>query len=243
MPGAVASLDRILTTGAVSDQQAVFNTLAKLDGDAVNDILGRWMDKLLTGSVPPELHLDLLEAAAASKSDAVREKVKQFDAKRPADDPTAPFVETLAGGNAKAGRDIFMKRADVSCLRCHMVSGQGGVMGPDMSDVGAKRDRKYLLESIVAPNKHISPGFESAVVKLKNGKAFNGVVKSETDAELVMEIADTGTMKLAKAEVVGRTPAPSPMPENIAQPLSKNDLRDLVEFLATLKPAAPASGG
>jgi hypothetical protein len=64
--------------------------------------------------------------------------------------------------------------------------GKGGSMGPDIKGLGTRKDRNYILESIVAPNKQIAPGFEAATIKLKNNNVLNGVVKSETDTELQM---------------------------------------------------------
>ena len=63
---------------------------------------------------------------------------------------------------------------------------------------------------------------------------LNGVVKSETDTELQM-VTETGPVTVAKSEITIRKASPSPMPDNIAQPLSKQDLRKLVEFLASQK--------
>ncbi len=62
LPDAVSHLDALLTSGSVSDQQAVFNTLALVQGPAIDQILSNWMDKLLAGKVAPEVALDLLDA-------------------------------------------------------------------------------------------------------------------------------------------------------------------------------------
>ncbi|HEV2296343.1 MAG TPA: PVC-type heme-binding CxxCH protein [Tepidisphaeraceae bacterium] len=234
LPDAVERFEKLLAGDDLADKQAVLSTLGNVQGKAVDAILIAWMDKLLAGEVPLELQLDLLEAAGRSKSAAVQEKVKAYEAVRPKDDVLAPFREALAGGDAKAGREIFMKRQDVSCLRCHKIGAEGGTMGPEITGIGARHDRLYLLESIVAPNKHIAPGFEASTIRLKNGTVHNGIVKGETETELQMEI-ETGPIMLKKDEITLRRAAPSPMPDDIAQPLSKRDLRNLVEFLATQK--------
>ncbi|MGB7160548.1 MAG: c-type cytochrome, partial [Tepidisphaeraceae bacterium] len=232
MPDAVERFEKLLAGDDLADKQAVLSTLGKVDGHAVDEILVAWMDKLIAGTVPAEIQLELIESAGHSKSSAVKERVAKYQDAKPKDDVLAPFRETLAGGDAKAGREVFTKRQDVSCLRCHKVNGEGGAMGPDMAGIGTRKDRVYLLESLIAPNKQISPGFESALVKVKNNTVHNGVVKGETDDELSMEI-ETGPIKLKKSDIVLRKAAPSPMPDNIAQPLSKQDVRNLVEFLAT----------
>ena len=47
----------------------------------------------------------------------------------------------------------------VSCLRCHAKDGVGGEAGPDLTGIGGKKDRQYILESIVFPNVTIADGF------------------------------------------------------------------------------------
>jgi len=232
---ATAQLEALLAESAIPDQQAVLTALGTIHNDAANAVLMQWMDKLLGGGVAPELQLDLLAAAAESKSDALKAKVKEFDDRRDKNDHLAAHRETLFGGDAVAGRRIFFERAEVSCLRCHMINGEGGVVGPDLTGIGGKRDRVHLLESLVDPNREITPGYESANVKLKAGKAYSGVVKSEDDATLVLDAGDGAIIHIAKTEIDARNAALSPMPTNIVEPLSRRDLRDLVEYLASLK--------
>jgi quinoprotein glucose dehydrogenase len=237
-PDASSRLELLLSNGSTSDQQAVLVTLGTIEQPAAEQILSAWLDKLAAGSVPPELQLDLLEAAAKSKSDALKAKVKQFDEKREAaakDNPLAAFGESLLGGDAGAGKKIFIERQDVSCLRCHKLDGQGGVAGPDLTGVASRHERKFLLEALINPNAQIAPGFESVTVKMKAGRNYAGVVKSDTDAEVVIDAGDGATVHLDKKEVASRTKGLSPMPQDISKTLSKRDVRDLVEFLSTLR--------
>ena len=92
-----------------------------------------------------------------------------------------------------------------------------------------------MLESIVLPNRQISQGFESILVTDKNGEVYAGVLKSETAAQLIIHSPDRGLLTLKKSEIESRQKSLSPMPEGMGQILSKFDLRNLVEFLSTLK--------
>jgi quinoprotein glucose dehydrogenase len=195
------------------------------------------------------LQLDLLEAAGKSKSGAIQAKLKAYEEKRSAaagtkTDPLAAYGESLLGGDATAGRKIFMERPDVSCLRCHKLAGQGGVAGPDLTGVASRHPRQYLLESIVNPNAQIAPGFESVVVHMKAGRNYAGVVKSDAENELVIDAGDGATVHIVKNEIESRSKGLSPMPQDISKTLNKRDVRDLVEFLSTLKqPATMATSG
>ena len=75
----------------------------------------------------------------------------------------------------------------------------------------------------------------SPAVTTKNGTTFAGVVKSETDVELVLNSPEDGIVKVKKADITARERGISSMPESLGTLLSRRDLRDLVEFLSSLK--------
>jgi mono/diheme cytochrome c family protein len=51
--------------------------------------------------------------------------------------------------------------AQFACDACHMVNGEGGDLGPNLSKIGASRDRAYLRRAILVPNADIAEGFEA----------------------------------------------------------------------------------
>jgi quinoprotein glucose dehydrogenase len=237
LPDAAARLGKLVETATGRDQQAVVAALAAMQDPAADELLTHSLDKLLTNKVQPEARLDLLTAAEArqSASPAVAERLKRYQASLPKDDPVAPFAETLAGGDAARGRKIFIERADVQCLRCHAIKGEGGAAGPDLAGIGKRQTRQYLLESILFPAKHIAEGWETVTVRVKNGDTFAGVLKGEDANHVVLLDPEKGELKIEKSQVTGRRGGQTAMPHDIAQPLSKHDVRDLVEFLASLK--------
>jgi quinoprotein glucose dehydrogenase len=144
----------------------------------------------------------------------------------------------LTGGSIDEGRKIFFERAEAQCARCHKIEGQGsegGMVGPELTKIGAAKDRTYLLESIVFPNKHIAEGFQSVLVTTKDGTSFAGVVQSESDSELVLNSPEDGIVKIKKSDITARERGLSSMPEGLSALLSRRDLRDLVEYLSSLK--------
>jgi quinoprotein glucose dehydrogenase len=234
-PNAAATLAARLDTGTLGEKQGALTALGALSGATADEVLARWLDDLQAGKVPEELQLDLVEAAAKRSAVSVRQKLTNYESSRPKDDPLAYYHVALRGGNAAQGKKIFFGRADVQCVRCHKINGQGGDVGPDLSHVGGQKDRPYLLESIVEPNKKIAQGFESVLVLLKNGESYAGVLKSENDIELVINSPDAGVVTVKKADIQSRQRALSPMPDGLAQMLSRQDLRNLIEFLSGLK--------
>jgi len=232
---APASLKAALEQGGAGEKRAALAALAALPAGPADEILAEWLDKLQSGSVPRELQLDLLNAAGKRSALPVKQKLANYEASKSKEDPLAPFRETLFGGNAGQGKKLFFERPEAQCVRCHKINGLGGDVGPDLSHIGAQKEREYLLESIVLPNKQIAPGFDSVMVTMKNDDSFAGVLKSETPTELVLNTPQTGLVTVKKSDIQSRQKALSPMPEGMAQILSKQDLRDLVEFLSNQK--------
>jgi quinoprotein glucose dehydrogenase len=154
-------------------------------------------------------------------------------------DPLAPFRASLVGGDAARGRQVFREHPTVQCLRCHQVAGDGGTVGPKLDGIGRRQSREYLLESIVWPNQKIAPQFETVALTLKDGTQVGGTVKAEAEGVLSIEApTDEGTVALREiktSDITRRERGPSAMPEGLAQALTARELRDLVEYLATLK--------
>ncbi len=40
------------------------------------------------------------------------------------------------------------------CIVCHTISGKGGSVGPDLTYVGQRRSRSYIIEQIINPKSH-----------------------------------------------------------------------------------------
>lgn len=235
-----AAMDRIMETGTPLERQSVFAILADRPDPAAEQVLLTWLDRLLAGKVPAEIQLDLIDAAERTRSPAVRARLEHYEASKPKSDPLAPYRETLAGGSARRGRRIFLTKAEVSCLRCHKVSGpdgkpSGGDVGPELTGIGSRQNREYILESLVAPNQKIAQGFESVVLATSNGQVVTGVLRGEDDREVRLVTAEGQPLTIPEQQIEERKRGPSAMPADIITKLSKTELRDLVEFLATSK--------
>ncbi|MHB1559053.1 MAG: glucose dehydrogenase, partial [Isosphaeraceae bacterium] len=232
-------LERI-ERGSTSDRQGAIAALAAMPGEAPRNAILRLLEQLKAGKLAPELHLDLLEAAARRTEPEVRDRLRAYNESRPRGDSLAAYRELLAGGNARRGREVFTGKAATECLRCHKARSRygeipGGEVGPDLSGIGAQHDRAYLLESIVDPNKQIAQGFESVILALDDGRVVTGVLRGEDDRVVHLMTAEGKAVDVPKATIDGRKRGPSAMPTDLAPKLSRTELRDLVEFLSTLK--------
>jgi quinoprotein glucose dehydrogenase len=237
---AIPLVQERLEQGSTAERQGAIAVLGSIPGTAASRTLLGWLDRLIAGKVPSEVQLDLIEAVAARPEPELRRKLQQYEIAKPKDDPLAPYREVLAGGNAQRGRSVFTEKAETECLRCHKArlwSGEipGGDVGPELTGIGARQDRRYLLEAIVDPNKQIAQGFESVVLATSDGQVITGVLRGEDDKEIRLVTAEGHPITVPKDTIEDRKRGPSAMPADLVLKLSKAELRDLVEFLASLK--------
>src|SRR5262249_39230753 len=121
----LAALEAALEKGETVERQAALLMLGDLKGPEADTQLGKWLDRRLAGTVAAELQLELLEAAGKRQAGDVMKKLAEFEKARPAQPTVKRYQEAQAGGDAEAGRRVFMHKAEVSCLRCHKVKGEG----------------------------------------------------------------------------------------------------------------------
>ncbi len=139
---------------------------------------------------------------------------------QPQSGPIAEYPTSLEGGDGDRGRKIYRDNAAVYCVRCHKVNNEGGEVGPELSGIGKKHPREYLLESIIAPNKAIAQGFETVVVAKNDGQVVAGVLKSEDDKTLRLMTAEAKLIEIPKGDIDERKRGASAMPEDLHKKLS-----------------------
>ena len=59
-----------------------------------------------------------------------------------------PAQKAVVRGNPISGKDIF---AAQRCSVCHMIDGSGGVLGPDLTAVGTRRNAAWLYDYLPKP--------------------------------------------------------------------------------------------
>jgi quinoprotein glucose dehydrogenase len=237
---ALSVLSARLDKGPIRERQGAIGILGTIKGEAAAKLLSTWLDRLSAGSAPPEIQLDLIQAAASRPESEIRDKLAAYESAKPMNDPLAVNRELLAGGDPRRGSRIFNQKEEVACLRCHKYRGrngqlQGGEVGPELSDIGLRQNSAYILESILSPDKQIAQGFESIVIVTTDGKIVTGVLRGEDDKSIRLITADAKPITVLKENVEERKRGPSAMPADLAPKLTKPELRDLVAFLTSLK--------
>jgi putative membrane-bound dehydrogenase-like protein len=142
-------------------------------------------------------------------------------------------------GDAAAGARLFFHPKGPQCFVCHRVNGRGGIVGPDLSTIGNVLNRDKLVESIVDPSREIAPMFVLWKIRTKKGDIVDGRILDEDPAptgEILLIDAQGKQTKVKNQEIDERQASKvSIMPEKLPERLTRQDFRDLIEFLAGLK--------
>jgi putative heme-binding domain-containing protein len=91
----------------------------------------------------------------------------------------AAYVKTLGrvapediSGDRDRGEAVY---AGLDCARCHTLGGRGGIIGPGLDDIGARRSATHLREALLAPEASVPSGFLQLRVVTRDGVALTGI--------------------------------------------------------------------
>lgn len=145
-------------------------------------------------------------------------------------------VETVEKGltnrNFQQGKDMYNA---ITCSRCHSIRGEGGNVGPDLTQLGTRFSTKDILEAIIDPSKAVSDQYAATQFILKNGDSVVGRLANEdNNAYYVSQnpYAPDMLMKLAKKDVASsKYSSVSVMLPGLINGLNEEELRDLIAYL------------
>ncbi len=221
--------------------QRAVSSLATLEHEQADAVLVALAKRLANEDLPQALHLEIIEAATLRNTPELKGLVDQFKAKQSGKGLLAQYQTAVEGGNAEQGRSLFLGHRVAQCIRCHKVGSTvvgigvvGGNAGPDLNQVAKRHDRLSLLQSLVEPSAKIAKGFESVTFVLQSGQLVAGIIRNEENGMITIEQPDGQVVTISDDDVEGRTAPKSAMPE-MHRALTLRELRDLVEYLSTLK--------
>ena len=171
---------------------------------------------------------------------AVRERARGIrDALASRDKEKTTRVASLSAelgrlrGDPDAGQEVFLS-TKIGCFACHRAVGRGGTVGPDLSQIGKIRNRAELLESIIFPGLTVAPEYRSTVVATRDGRVATGLVIRDSPEAVYLRTTDLSEVRIPRAQVEEMSPADgSLMPEGLETIMTRQELCDLLEFLAS----------
>lgn len=138
----------------------------------------------------------------------------------------------LTGRNFKKGKAYFTA---TTCSRCHAMRGEGGNVGPDLTQIGTRFSTRDILEAIIEPSKSISDQYASTEFQMKKGRTFVGKIMYQ-DANYYYinqnPYDPENITKIAKKNVVSKQySAVSSMLGGLINSLNEEELKDLLAYL------------
>ena len=141
-------------------------------------------------------------------------------------------------GDATRGEAVF-RRANLSCMKCHAVSGAGGNVGPDLSAVGGISPIEYLVTSVLVPELAVKEAFQQAMVQTGEGECLSGNCRAgECRPDRAPGRAGQHDQNPPRRGN-GRQKGGSLMPKGLVNLMSHGDFLDLVRFLSELGKPGP----
>ncbi len=144
-----------------------------------------------------------------------------------------PLVQNkLKGRNFEHGRKMF---GAANCFACHRFASEGGAVGPDLTGLAGRFDRKYILESVLTPSKVISDQYAAVQILTTDGKVVQGRIVNlagdsfrintnmlDPDAQVSVDRKQIEEMVASKVSM---------MPKGAINTLNEEEILDLMAFL------------
>lgn len=136
-------------------------------------------------------------------------------------------------GNAGSGADLFNGKGE--CASCHMVNGQGGRLGPDLSRVGENQTPEDLLQSMLDPDAEVAPRWWTIRVAGEDGAMREGFRMNEDSFSLRIMDVDANLWSFQKRDIESYERSEESTMPSYGQALSDSELDDLVAYLFSLR--------
>ncbi|HAB19771.1 MAG TPA: hypothetical protein DCE44_25465, partial [Verrucomicrobiales bacterium] len=175
---------------SIREQQAALRLAGTLANPRASAWLSEQVDSLVKGSLPPELALDVVEAARQSTDSRLRDRVHVYVPEPSSSGVTAADQLLLHGGDAESGRIVFRGSITGQCVRCHDAGGEGSQAGPVLTGIGQRVTREYLLEALLDPNAKIADGFGTVTLTLSDGEVLDGLRLKESSGEVTLRLLE-----------------------------------------------------
>jgi cytochrome c oxidase cbb3-type subunit 3 len=145
----------------------------------------------------------------------------------------ARVAATSTPGDPVRGRAVFEARG---CSGCHIVNGAGSGLGPELTEVGARRGPQYLRKKLLNPAEETADGFLMVRAVIAGGTEVRGIRVNEDSFTIQIKDAASRFHSFRKSDLArlekeaGKTLMPS-----FGATLPAAELDDLVSYLAGLR--------
>jgi cytochrome c oxidase cbb3-type subunit 3 len=137
-------------------------------------------------------------------------------------------------GDPKRGQEFYQTKG--GCSQCHIISGQGGSLGPELTEIASRRSAAHLRAAVLDPESTLPEGFLEVQVVTSEGHRITGVRLNEDTFTIQLLDLNGGLHSFFKDDLkeLQRDTGKSPMP-SFRTMLSASEVDDLVAYLVSLR--------
>ncbi len=145
----------------------------------------------------------------------------------------SPGLFEKATGDAISGKALFEGKG--KCRACHSIGGIGGVLGPDLSDVGRRRTLHYLEESLVNPDADVSARYRTIRLVTMSSQTVAGIRLNEDDISIQMLDSSGNVRSFLKADIRELRHEKASLMPSFGPLFSRAELENLLAYLNSLR--------
>ncbi len=140
-----------------------------------------------------------------------------------------------AVGSPERGHAVYHRTDGANCVKCHSLEAGEEIVGPSMAAIASKYGKEGMLNAILHPSDGIAPEYTSWILDTSSHGLVTGVLVEDTPDRVVLRNEAADEIHVSPSDILERRKASlSIMPEDLVGAMSKQELIDLLEFLATL---------
>jgi len=140
-------------------------------------------------------------------------------------DELLPVV--LAGGDPAVGKAVFKEH----CGKCHMHSGEGGKVGPELTGMSVHPPQELLIH-ILDPNRSVEGNYRAYTVATDDGRVVSGLLAGESKTAVELVDAEGKRHVIQRDEIDEFVPSTnSLMPVGFEKQIQPQGLANLLAFL------------
>lgn len=227
------------SAGAVLVQPGRWNGYTPAVRDSVLSVFmgnTNFLDGLFTsiehGGIPAwTVNADRRTQLMRNKDESIRQRANALFKEMGGGDRMKAYEESksvlVLKGDSQNGHAVFQK----NCTPCHTFSGEGHLVGPDLTGI-RNQPADVILLHIVVPEYEIMPVYTCYNVETKGGQTYTGLLASETPAAITLRMAQGVEQQIPRSDISSMTTSRlSLMPQELEKTMTRQELADLLAFL------------
>jgi putative heme-binding domain-containing protein len=149
------------------------------------------------------------------------------------------YLRSLAGqagevarGDARRGEALFRGKG---CGVCHLIRGEGGIQGPDLSSIGSRSSIEHIRQSILNPDAQVPVEYRVARITLRDNSSYSGFILNEDTYTVQLLDFSKGLESLRRSDFKSFDRSNNSSMPTFRGKLTDIELDDLVSYLGSLK--------